>query len=165
MVRQVKLIVEQHADGFVAYPLGTKGVIVGQGDTYEEAVADVESAIAFHIETFGADDLESDTPVIEAFVTETGVTGRKAEESLNAAGIVVNRNTIPFDHRPPAVTSGIRLGTPAATTRGFGKEEMKQIASLIARIISNIDDKDAQQQVNQEVNQICLRFPVPGIDV
>ena len=74
MVRQVKLIVEQHADGFVAYPLGTKGVIVGQGDTYEEAVADVESAIAFHIETFGADDLESDTPVIEAFVTETGVT-------------------------------------------------------------------------------------------
>jgi len=73
MFRQFKIIVEKHADGYVAYPLGLKGVVVGEGDTYEEALADVKSAIAFHIETFGAEVLESEFPVIEAFVAETGV--------------------------------------------------------------------------------------------
>ena len=73
MVQQLKLVVEKHADGYVAYPLGLKGVIVGQGDTYEAALADVKSAILFHIETFGKEVLESDTPVLEAFVAELGV--------------------------------------------------------------------------------------------
>jgi predicted RNase H-like HicB family nuclease len=68
MVRQFKVIVEKHSDGYVAYPLGLKGVIVGEGDTYEEALADVKSAIAFHIETFGAEVLESQILVLEAFV-------------------------------------------------------------------------------------------------
>lgn len=73
MVKKFKIIVERHSDGYVAYPLGLKGVIVGEGDTYEEALADVKSAIAFHIETFGPEMLEDDIPVLEAFVTETGV--------------------------------------------------------------------------------------------
>ena len=73
MVQQLKLIVEKHADGYVAYPLGLKGVIVGEGDTYEAALADVKSAIQFHIETFGKEILESETPVLEAFVAEMGV--------------------------------------------------------------------------------------------
>jgi len=72
-MRQFKIIVEKHPDGYVAYPLGMKGVIVGEGDTYEEALADVKSAIRFHIETFGADMLDADSPVLEAFVTEAGV--------------------------------------------------------------------------------------------
>jgi len=59
MVQQLKLVVEKHADGYVAYPLGLKGVVVGEGDTYEAALADVKSAIQFHIETFGKEDLES----------------------------------------------------------------------------------------------------------
>ena len=63
MVRQFKIIVEKHADGYVAYPLGLKGVVVGEGDTYEGALADVKSAITFHIETFGAEVLESESPV------------------------------------------------------------------------------------------------------
>ncbi|MBI5233194.1 MAG: type II toxin-antitoxin system HicB family antitoxin [Deltaproteobacteria bacterium] len=67
-----KVIVERHPDGFVAYPIGFKGVIVGQGDTYEQAMSDVKSAIRFHIETFGKDAFESDD-VIEAFVAEAGV--------------------------------------------------------------------------------------------
>jgi predicted RNase H-like HicB family nuclease len=67
MVRQSKIVVEKHVDGYVAYPLGLKGVIVGEGDTYEEALADVKSAISFHIETFGGDVLENDSPVLEAF--------------------------------------------------------------------------------------------------
>jgi predicted RNase H-like HicB family nuclease len=73
MIRQFKIIVEKHPDGYVAYPLGLKGVVVGEGDTYEEALADAKSAIRFHIETFGREVLEDETPVLEAFVAEAGV--------------------------------------------------------------------------------------------
>ena len=72
-MRQIKIIVEKHSDGYVAYPLGLKGVVVGQGDTYEEAFSDVKSAIRFHIETFGAEVFEVEPPILEAFVAETGV--------------------------------------------------------------------------------------------
>lgn len=68
-----KVIVEKHPEGYVAYPLGLKGIVVGEGDTYDEALADATSAIRFHIETFGADVLETDSPVIEAFVAEAQV--------------------------------------------------------------------------------------------
>ena len=71
----LKIIVEKHPDGYVAYPLGLSGVVVGQGDSYEAALADVRSAIAFHIQTFGADALEPDPPVLEAFVAEAIVAG------------------------------------------------------------------------------------------
>ena len=72
-MRNVKIIVEKHEDGYVAYPLGLKGVVVGEGDTYEEALSDVRSAIRFHIETFGPEVLEMDPPILEAFVAEAGV--------------------------------------------------------------------------------------------
>lgn len=74
-MRQFKVIVERHADGYVAYPLGLRGVVVGQGDTYEEALSDVTSAIRFHIETFGPQAVEADDSVLDAFVTETAVPG------------------------------------------------------------------------------------------
>jgi len=74
MTKQFKVIVEKHSDGYVAYPLGLKGIVVGEGDTYEDALADVKSAIQFHIETFGVEVLETDTPVLEAFIAEAGVT-------------------------------------------------------------------------------------------
>lgn len=73
-MKQIKVIVEKHSDGYIAYPLGLKGIVIGEGDTYEEALADVKSAIRFHIETFGPDVFDADdTPVLEAFVAETGV--------------------------------------------------------------------------------------------
>jgi predicted RNase H-like HicB family nuclease len=72
-MKPIKVIVEKHPDGYIAYPLGLKGVVLGQGDTYEEAMADVRSAIAFHIETFGAEVLEIDPPILEAFVAETAI--------------------------------------------------------------------------------------------
>jgi len=72
-MRQLKIIVEKHTDGYVAYPLGLKGVVVGQGDTYEEALSDVKSAIRFHIETFGDEVLNVEPPVLEAFIVEAGV--------------------------------------------------------------------------------------------
>lgn len=69
----IKIIVEKHDDGYVGYPVGMRGVVVGEGDTYDEALADVRSAIQFHIETFGADAFMDESPVLEAFVAETEV--------------------------------------------------------------------------------------------
>ena len=74
MLREFKIVVEKHEDGYVAYPLGLKGVIVGQGDSYEEALSDVKSAIKFHLETFGDKVFQTDQPVIEAFVAEARIT-------------------------------------------------------------------------------------------
>lgn len=72
-MKQFKIIVEKHQDGYVAYPLGLKGVVVGEGDTYEEALSDVKSAIRFHIDSFGKEVLDIDPPVLEAFVAEAGI--------------------------------------------------------------------------------------------
>lgn len=73
VMKQLKVIIEKHTDGYVGYPLGLKGVVVGQGGTYEEALADVKSAIEFHLETFGDDELTEDSPILEVFVAESGV--------------------------------------------------------------------------------------------
>ena len=72
-MQSFKIIVEKHKEGYVAYPLGLKGVVVGEGDTYEDAVADVTSAIKFHIETFGTEAFELEEPVLDVFITEAGV--------------------------------------------------------------------------------------------
>lgn len=72
-MRHLKIILEKHPDGYVAYPLGVKGVVVGQGDTYEEAFSDVKSAIRFHIESFGEAVLAVEPPILEAFVAEAGI--------------------------------------------------------------------------------------------
>jgi predicted RNase H-like HicB family nuclease len=73
MPRQFKIVVEKHSDGYVAYPLGMKGAVVGEGDTYEDALADVKSAIRFHIETFGTESLSEESPLIEAFIAEATI--------------------------------------------------------------------------------------------
>lgn len=72
-MQNIKIIVEKHSDGYVAYPLGIEGVVLGEGNSYEEALADVKSAIRFHIETFGIEVLEPESPVLEVFVTEASV--------------------------------------------------------------------------------------------
>ncbi len=81
---EVKVIVEKHPDGYVAYPLGCKGIVVGQGDTYDEAIADVKSAIYFHMESFGSDVLNTDAPVLEVFVAETEAEHKKELDKLSA---------------------------------------------------------------------------------
>jgi predicted RNase H-like HicB family nuclease len=73
MTKQIKIVVEKNEDGYTAYPLGIEGVVVGQGDTYDEALSDVKSAIKFHVETFGTEVLNSDPEIIEAYLTETGI--------------------------------------------------------------------------------------------
>jgi len=129
---------------------------------YQRAVLDNALVLSSELQRLGLRLISggTDNHMVLVDLTETGVTGREAEESLEATGIVVNRNSIPFDPRPPRVTSGIRLGTPAVATRGFGKEEMKRVASLIVKVISNIGNLDSQNQVKEEVSQLCSRFPV-----
>jgi len=84
-MKSIKIIVEKHPDGYIAYPLGIKGVVVGQGDSYEEALADVKSAIRFHIESFGESMLEMDPPILEAFITETQIeTCRRVSQEKNS---------------------------------------------------------------------------------
>ena len=106
----------------------------------------------------------TDTHMVMVDLTKIGVTGKDAAQALEKAGIMVNQMPIPFDPHPRPITSGIRLGTPAVTTRGFGTAEMKQIASLIIKIVTNIGNDKIQQEASQEVKQICQRFPAPGID-
>lgn len=90
---------------------------------------------------------------------EKGLTGQEAQELLESAGLVVNKNTIPFDTKPPTVTCGIRVGTPAVTTRGMGREEMRSIAHLMDRIMQSEGDERVRDEVREEVLSLCTRFP------
>ena len=90
----------------------------------------------------------------------TGPSGKKIEKILDEANITVNKNTIPFDTRSPFLASGIRIGTPAITTRGMKEEEMKVIAKLLAKIIKNYDNEEVIKEVGKEVNELCARFPL-----
>jgi glycine hydroxymethyltransferase len=96
-------------------------------------------------------------------VTPLGVTGKEAEASLDAIGITVNKNAIPYDQHPPNIASGIRLGTPAVTSRGFGGAEMVQLGHLIARAIATREDPTEQASLARDVAGIADRFPVPGL--
>jgi glycine hydroxymethyltransferase len=106
----------------------------------------------------------TDTHLMLVDVTPLGVTGKVAEHLLDEVGITVNKNAIPFDPLPPNTASGIRLGTPAATTRGFGPEEMRRVGALIVRAIGGRDEPSVLAGISAEVDAICARFPVPGLD-
>ena len=96
-------------------------------------------------------------------VTPLGVTGQQAETALGKVNITVNKNAIPFDSRPPRVTSGLRLGTPSVSSRGFGPREMQDIARLIVKTISNIEDGVVEKEVREDVEAMTSRFPTPGL--
>jgi len=134
--------------------------------TYQKAVLENARVLAAELQQQGLRLVSggTDNHLILVDLTSTGITGITAQEALEAAGIVVNRNSIPSDPRSPQITSGIRLGTPAITTRGFGTTEMKQIASFIIKVLSDPKDKKIQKEISEEVIAICSRFPAPGID-
>ncbi len=104
----------------------------------------------------------TDNHLILVDVTPLGVTGAQAERLLDEVGITVNKNAIPFDPLPPNTASGIRVGTPATTTRGFGQDEMRRVGELMVRTLRDQEDQAALESVRREVRQMCARFPVPG---
>jgi glycine hydroxymethyltransferase len=97
-------------------------------------------------------------------VFSKGITGKAAEAALGKAAITVNKNAIPFDQNPPMVASGIRVGTPAVTTRGMREPEMAEIAELIVAGIEAREDEGRQAQIRERVAAIADRFPVPGLE-
>jgi glycine hydroxymethyltransferase len=133
---------------------------------YQRAVLDNAQVLASELQKQGLRLISggTDNHLILVDLIEIGITGKQAEEALGAVGIVVNRNAVPFDSLPPRITRGIRLGTPAVTSRGLGREEMKRIALLMVKVITDIGNQKIQKEVREEVSQICSRFPVPGID-
>ena len=102
----------------------------------------------------------TDNHVLMVDVAAAGLTGKIAEEALETAGITVNKNTIPYDTKSPMVASGIRLGTPAITTRGMGEPEMDRVAELIAAVLASPDDESALRQTRKAVSALCSEFPL-----
>tara|TARA_B000000557_G_scaffold240593_1_gene219524 strand:- start:69 stop:596 length:528 start_codon:yes stop_codon:yes gene_type:complete len=102
----------------------------------------------------------TDTHVVLIDLSNKKVSGKAAEKALERAGITVNKNMVPFDTKSPFVTSGIRVGTPAITTRGMGNDEMTKIVDLIDKVILNIDDNEILTSVNQSVKELCQSFPL-----
>lgn len=133
---------------------------------YQKAVVENARVLAAELKNHGLRLVSggTDNHLILVDLNPAGITGREAQDALEAAGILVNRNAIPFDTRPPQIASGIRLGTPAVTSRGFGTAEMKQIASLILKVLSDPKNRRVQQEVKEQVISLCQRFPAPGID-
>ncbi len=102
----------------------------------------------------------TDNHLILVDLRNKGLTGKDAEETLEKAGITCNKNMVPFDDQSPFVTSGIRIGTPAMTTRGFGEEEFKRVATLINRVLQDPENETIIRKVNDEVNAMCDQFPL-----
>ncbi|MEJ7621378.1 MAG: serine hydroxymethyltransferase, partial [Aquificaceae bacterium] len=102
----------------------------------------------------------TDSHIVLLDLRNKGITGKQAEEALGRANITVNKNAVPFDPLPPTKTSGIRIGTPAMTTRGMKEDEMRYIARLIAQVINNIEDSDTIEKVSKEVIELCQQFPL-----
>ena len=106
----------------------------------------------------------TDNHLVLLDLTGTGLNGAEAQELLELAGITVNKNSIPFDPLPPAKSSGIRLGTPAATTRAMGSDEMRAVASMIARVLTNPGDQRIIARTREEITELCDRFPLYAQD-
>jgi glycine hydroxymethyltransferase len=133
---------------------------------YQKAVLENAAVLAAELKLHGLRIVSggTDNHLLLVDLTPTGITGKVAQDALEATGILVNRNAIPFDPKPPRISSGIRLGTPAVTTRGMGTREIKQIASLIIKVLSDLDSGKVKKEVRQQVAALCQRFPIPGMD-
>ena len=106
----------------------------------------------------------TDNHMVLVDVTPLGITGQQAERALESVGIIANKNAIPFDPQPPRVTSGLRLGTPAITSRGMCESEVKHIAGMLTKVLSDLEDKGAHAKIASEVKELTSKFKVPGID-
>ena len=155
--------------GPLMHIIAAKAVAFGEAMTpefaaYQHGIRENAGALADELNAGGLRLVSggTDNHMVLVDATPLGITGRQAEESLGRANIVVNRNAIPYDSKPPRVASGMRLGTPSVTSRGFGKTEMAAVARLIVRTLSNIDDEAVEREVRDEVLSLTERFPAPA---
>lgn len=134
-------------------------------DDFEEYQAQIVKntralASALHDEGWSLVSEGSDNHLVLVDLRGDGITGKEVEESLEEVGITVNKNTVPGEERSPTVTSGVRIGTPALTTRGMREEQMERVGELISRVMSNPDDDGIKQEVADEVETLCEEFPL-----
>lgn len=157
--------------GPLMHIVGAKAIAFGEAlrpefRTYSKQIVGNAKALAsalqergFRITTGGTD---NHLMLVDLRPFDADLTGADAEKILERGGIVTNKNGLPGDTRSPRVTSGLRLGAPAVTTRGFGPEEMRRVADLIARVLKHRTDDQAIAQVREEVRMLCAAFPLPG---
>jgi glycine hydroxymethyltransferase len=133
---------------------------------YQQAVLDNAQVLANALTEGGLRIVSggTDNHLMLVDLRPANLTGQVAEDTLHAAGITVNKNLIPFDPQPPKVTSGVRLGTPAVTTRGFRRAEMELVAQSILKTLYNANDETVLKAVAQTTAELCARFPVPGLE-
>ncbi|RMF64960.1 MAG: serine hydroxymethyltransferase [Calditrichaeota bacterium] len=124
-----------------------------------QAMANKLMELGYHIVSGG-----TDTHLMLVDLRNKGLTGKVAEAALERAGITVNKNMVPFDEQSPFVTSGIRIGTPALTTRGMKEAEMEEVARLIDRVLTNVEDEAVARSVAGEVRELCSKFPLYEVD-
>ena len=158
--------------GPLMHAIAGKAVALGEAlepsfKVYAQAVVDNARTLAQTLLDNGFDIVTggTDTHLMLVDLRPKGLTGKAAEASLDRAGVTCNKNGVPFDPEKPTITSGIRLGTPAATTRGFGLAEFRQVGEMITRVldglVANLDDNAAvESEVRDEVRALCRRFPI-----
>lgn len=134
--------------------------------TYQRNVVANAKTLAQELETGGLRIVSggTDNHLMLVDLTPLSITGQDAEAALGRVHITVNKNAIPFDPNPPRVTSGLRLGTPSVTSRGFGQGEMSQIASFIVRVLTHLGDSAVEAEVRKQVVKLTAKFPVPGLE-
>ncbi|MGB1547881.1 MAG: serine hydroxymethyltransferase, partial [Alphaproteobacteria bacterium] len=158
--------------GPLMHVIAAKAVAFGEDlrpefKAYAKAVVENAAALAAALGDRGFDIVSggTDTHLLLVDLRSKGVTGKDAEISMERAGMTCNKNGIPFDPEPPTVTSGVRLGSPAATTRGFGVEEFRLVGDLIADVLEGLaknpeDNSTAETAAKQRVDELCRRFPI-----
>lgn len=133
---------------------------------YQQAVVDNAKVLSQELVDNGLRVVSggTDNHLVLVDLSPISVTGQDAENALNLANITVNKNAIPFDPLPPRVTSGLRLGTPSITSRGFGTDEVKEIAQMIVKVLNNLNNQAVLKDVRDRVLDMTSGFPVPGLD-
>ncbi len=162
-----KMIFPGIQGGPLVHVIAAKAVALKEAMTedfraYQKAVIDNAKTLAAGLvrEGFKIISGGTDNHLMLVDLTRKGITGKDAEQALDKAGITVNKNAIPYDQRPPAVTSGIRLGTPSVTTRGMGGAEMEEISGIISEVINNSKEPEAIAAIARRARALCDRFPI-----
>jgi glycine hydroxymethyltransferase len=155
--------------GPLMHVIAAKAVAFGEAlqpefGAYAQRILDNAQALAHGLEEEGLRLVSggTDNHLVLVDLRPVGVTGKAAEEALDNAGLHSNKNMIPYDPEKPAITSGIRLGTPAVTTRGMGPDEMRQVAAWIGEIVRDTENEELQLRIRDEVRRLCAGFPVPA---